>query len=189
MNDPVIGLLILLLSFTIIMSPLLYTWCRGRAVGYRTAVMLACTPLLGFVLAIGWVGVLLINPAHGQVDWPRLVYLLALAYGFIGWFLSVPLGLLLAIYVSLRNRFRSRANRFEVSLQTARLSAYPSTLHKATHDPSPALIDALAEKIIETGSIERAARDLGIDEDLLDAWWEVGGTWESAGHARTWRMP
>jgi hypothetical protein len=83
---------------------------------------------------------------------------------------------LLAIYVSLRNRFRSRANRFDVSFQT-----YPSTLHKANHDPTPALIDAIAKKIIETGSIERAARDLGIDEDLLDAWWEVGSTWGERG--------
>ena len=191
MNDRVIGPLILLLSFTTIMSPLLYTWGRGRAVGYRTAVMLACTPLLGIVLAIGWIGVLLIfmmlgfinppQPPLGHKDWRYGVVLLALIYGFFGWFLSVPLGLLLAIYVSLRNRFRSRANRLDDSLQTARLSAYPSTFHKANHDPTPALIDAIAKKIIETGSIERTARDLGIDEDLLDAWWEVGSTWGERG--------
>jgi hypothetical protein len=47
------------------------------------------------------------------------------------------------------------------------------------NDPTPDLIDALAKKIVERGSIEKAARELGIDEDLLDAWREVGAFEES----------
>jgi hypothetical protein len=119
MDDPVSGLLIILASFTIILSPLIYTWSRGRAVDYRTAVMLACTPLLGIGLAGVFFIIMILSsmlglfPPVGHKDWRYGVLLLTLGYALLGWFLSVPLGLLLAIYVSLRNRFRSRANHFE----------------------------------------------------------------------------
>jgi len=47
-------------------------------------------------------------------------------------------------------------------------------VEEPTPEPTPELIDALARKIVDLGSIDRAARALDIDEDLLDAWRETG---------------